>query len=128
LRRRTATAEVTMSVCSGSAILAKAGLLDGRRATSNKQFFDLARAQSAAVTWVEQARWVEDGPFATSSGVSAGTDMALAVIAKIYGKQMAQEIADATEYEWQQDSTRDPFTRFLNKGDVGEFLRRMGRA
>src|SRR5262249_41924022 len=69
LRRRAATAEVTMSVCSGSAILAKAGLLDGRRATSNKQFFDLARAQGAAVKWVEQARWVEDGPFATSSGV-----------------------------------------------------------
>ena len=127
LRRRAATAEVTMSVCSGSAILAKAGLLDGRRATSNKQFFDLARAQGPAVKWVEQARWVEDGPFATSSGVSAGTDMALAVVAKLYGKEMAQEIAESTEYEWQQDSTRDPFVRFLNKGDAGEVLRRMGR-
>jgi transcriptional regulator GlxA family with amidase domain len=127
LRRRAATAEVTMSVCSGSAILAKAGLLDGRRATSNKQFFDLARAQGAAVKWVEQARWVQDGPFATSSGVSAGTDMALAVIAKLYGKEIAQQIAESTEYEWQQDSTRDPFVRFLNKGDVGEVLRRMGR-
>jgi putative intracellular protease/amidase len=127
LRRRAATAEVTMSVCSGSAILAKAGLLDGRRATSNKQFFDLARAQGAAVKWVEQARWVEDGPFATSSGVSAGTDMALAVIAKLYGKEIAQQIAESTEYEWQQDPTRDPFVRLLNKGDVGEVLRRMGR-
>jgi putative intracellular protease/amidase len=127
LRRRAATAEVTMSVCSGSAILAKAGLLDGRRATSNKQFFDLARAQGAAVKWVEKARWVEDGPFATSSGVSAGTDMALAVIAKLYGKEIAQQITESTEYEWQQDSTRDPFVRLLNKGDVGEVLRRMGR-
>jgi transcriptional regulator GlxA family with amidase domain len=127
LRRRAATAEVTMSVCSGSAILAKAGLLDGRRATSNKQFFDLARSQGAAVKWVEQARWVEDGPFATSSGVSAGTDMALAVIAKLYGKEIAQQIAESTEYEWQKDSTRDPFVRFLNKGDVGEVLRRMGK-
>ena len=127
LRRRAATAEVTMSVCSGSAILAKAGLLDGRRATSNKQFFELARAQGAAVNWVEQARWVDDGPFATSSGVSAGTDMALAVIAKLYGGEIAQQIAESTEYEWQQDSTRDPFVRFLNKGDVGEVLRRMGR-
>jgi transcriptional regulator GlxA family with amidase domain len=127
LRRRAATADVTMSVCSGSAILAKAGLLDGRRATSNKQFFDLARAQGPAVKWVEQARWVEDGPFATSSGVSAGTDMALAVIAKLYGKDVAQQIAESTEYEWQQDSTRDPFVRFLNKGDAGEVLRRMGR-
>jgi putative intracellular protease/amidase len=127
LRRRAAKAEVTMSVCSGSAILAKAGLLDGHRATSNKQFFDLARAQGAAVKWVEQARWVEDGPFATSSGVSAGTDMALAVIAKLYGKEIAQQIVEATEYEWQQDATRDPFVRFLNKGDVGEVMRRMGR-
>jgi transcriptional regulator GlxA family with amidase domain len=127
LRRRAPTAEVTMSVCSGSAILAKAGLLDGRRATSNKQFFDLARAQRSAVKWVEQARWVEDGPFATSSGVSAGTDMAIAVIAKLYGKDVAQQITESTEYEWQQDSTRDPFVRLLNKGDVGEMLKRMGR-
>ncbi len=127
LRRRAATAEVTMSVCSGSAILAKAGLLDGRRATSNKQFFDLARAQGAAVKWVEQARWVEDGPFATSSGVSAGTDMALAVIAKLYGREIAQQIAEWTEYEWQQDSTRDPFVRFLNKGDADAMLKKMGR-
>ena len=114
LRERSARAEITMSVCSGSAILAKAGLLDGRRATSNKQFFDLARGQSAKVEWVSEARWVEDGPFATSSGVSAGTDMALGVIARLYGRERAQAIADATEYEWQSDSTRDPFVRFLN--------------
>ena len=115
LRARAAAAEVTMSVCSGSAILAKAGLLDGRRATSNKQFFDLARSQSANVDWVTEARWVEDGPFATSSGVSAGTDMALAVIARLYGKAKAHEIAELAEYEWQSDGTRDPFAKFLNK-------------
>jgi transcriptional regulator GlxA family with amidase domain len=127
LRRRSASAEVTMSVCSGSAILARAGLLDGRRATSNKQFFELARGQGPEVRWVEEARWVEDGPFATSSGVSAGTDMALSVIARLYGTEMAREIADMTEYEWQSDSTRDPFVQFLNKGDAEEVLRRMGR-
>src|SRR5262245_2845022 len=46
---------------------------------------------------------------------------------KLYGKEIAQQIAESTEYEWQQDSTRDPFVRLLNKGDVGEVLRRMGR-
>jgi putative intracellular protease/amidase len=127
LRRRSASAEVTMSVCTGSAILARAGLLDGRRATSNKQFFEMARSQGPAVNWVEGARWVEDGPLATSSGVSAGTDMALAVIARIYGKSAAQQIADWTEYEWQSDSSRDPFVRFLNQGNAEEILRRMGR-
>jgi transcriptional regulator GlxA family with amidase domain len=117
LRARAPSAERTMSVCSGSAILARAGLLDGRRATSNKMFFDLARSQGAKVRWVEAARWVEDGPFATSSGVSAGTDMALAVIASLYGRERARQIADYTEYQWHEDADRDPFVRFLNHGN-----------
>jgi putative intracellular protease/amidase len=115
LRARARSAEAMLSVCSGSAILAKAGLLDGRRATSNKQFFSLATSQSEKVEWVERARWVEDGPFVTSSGVSAGIDMALAVIAKLYGRERADLIANLTEYEWQTDSTRDPFHKYLNQ-------------
>jgi transcriptional regulator GlxA family with amidase domain len=122
LRERAPRAEVTMSVCSGSAILAKAGLLDGRRATSNKQFFSAASSQSAKVDWVTEARWVEDGPYATSSGVSAGTDMALAIIARLYGRERAVQIAEYTEYEWQPDSTRDPFAKFLNQGKLEAIL------
>jgi putative intracellular protease/amidase len=116
LRARAKTAEVTMSICSGSAILAKAGLLDGRRATSNKMFFELATSQSDKVDWVQAARWVEDGPFVTSSGVSAGTDMALAVIARLWGAELARLVAEMTEYEWQTDAARDPFAKFLNQG------------
>lgn len=116
LRDRSSLAEVTMSVCSGSAILAKAGLLDGRRATSNKWYFSLATSQSDKVNWVAQARWVEDGPFATSSGVSAGTDMALGIIARLFGEKRARRIADGTEYEWNSDPNRDPFHKFLNQG------------
>ncbi len=122
LRERAALAEVTMSVCSGSAILARAGLLDGRRATSNKQFFSAASAQSDKVDWVTEARWVEDGPYATSSGVSAGTDMSLAIIARLYGRERANQIAELTEYEWQSDSTRDPFAKFLNQGKIEMLL------
>jgi transcriptional regulator GlxA family with amidase domain len=118
LRTRTPQAEVTMSVCSGSAILAKAGLLDGRRATSNKMYFDLARMQSDKVDWVTAARWVEDGALVTSSGVSAGTDMALAVIARLWGRARAQQIADYTEYQWHTDADDDPFVRFLNYAKV----------
>ena len=118
LKDRSLSAEVTMSVCSGSAILAKAGLLDGRRATSNKQFFSLATSQSDKVKWIAEARWVEDGPFATSSGVSAGIDMALAIIARLFGRERAQLIANLTEYVWQDDPNRDPFYKFLNLGKV----------
>lgn len=118
LRERSGSAEVTMSVCSGSAILAKAGLLDGLRATSNKQFFNLATSQSDAVEWVAEARWVTDGGFATSSGVSAGTDMALSIIAGLYGRERADQIAARAEYEWQSDPSRDPFYKYLNQGNA----------
>lgn len=117
LRSRSRSAELTMSVCSGSAILAKAGLLDGRRATSNKIFFDLARGQSEKVDWVEQARWVEDDPFITSSGVAAGTDMALRVIERLYGTERAEAVALVTEYPWHRDAARDPFAAYLNQHD-----------
>jgi putative intracellular protease/amidase len=122
LRERAPEAMVTLSVCSGSAILARAGVLDGRRATSNKQLFKLATLQSDKVIWVEQARWVEDGSFVTSSGVSAGTDMALAVIARLRGEEFAQQVADFTEYQWHKDADSDPFARFLNAMDLDAMM------
>lgn len=115
LRARAVEASVTMSVCSGSAILAKAGLLDGRKATSNKMFFSLATSQSDRVDWVEAARWVVDGPMVTSSGVSAGIDMALAVIEQRFGSERAEQIATRTEYEWHRDPSWDPFVAYLNQ-------------
>ena len=115
LKQRVPTAKVTMSVCSGSWILAKAGLLDGRRATSNKVYFKMATQQSDQVQWVAEARWVEDGPIFTSSGVSAGIDMALAVIASLYGEDKAMDIANYTEYVWNKNPDADPFNQYLNK-------------
>jgi transcriptional regulator GlxA family with amidase domain len=116
LRERAPRARFTTSVCSGSAILAKAGILDGKKATSNKQLFSYLAANGPATDWQKSARWVEDGAIITSSGVSAGMDMALAVIAKLFGAQTAEQIAAGTEYEWHRDSTEDPFTRYLDHG------------
>ncbi len=112
LNERASSAEMVTSVCSGSAILAKAGLLDGRRATSNKQFFGLATKQGSKVEWVKEARWVDDGNRVTSSGVSAGMDMALAIIARLYGQETAEGIANGTEYQWHRDADVDPFAKF----------------
>ncbi len=115
LSERSAEALVTMSVCTGSALLAKAGLLDGLRATSNKQFFDLSVQQSDKVQWVESARWVDAGRLATSSGVSAGMDMALAIIERLFSAEDAERICALTEYQRHTDADHDPFVRYLNQ-------------
>ncbi len=115
LRTRSDHAKITASVCTGSALLAKAGILDGHRATSNKQLFALATRQSDKVDWIENARWVDDGPVVTASGVSAGMDMSLAVIQRLWGAELAVEVAALAEYSWHSDADQDPFVSDLNK-------------
>ncbi|GGC85735.1 ThiJ/PfpI family protein [Chelatococcus reniformis] len=99
------------TICTGAALLARTGLLDGVRATTNKRAFAWAAGQGPNVQWVRQARWVEDGKYLTSSGISAGTDMALALIAQLFGPETAQGIADGAEYHWNRDPADDPFAR-----------------
>jgi transcriptional regulator GlxA family with amidase domain len=103
------TAEFITSVCTGSGVLAAAGLLDGYRATSNKRAFAWAREQGPAVRWVPEARWVEDRNRWTSSGVAAGMDMALGLIARLHGERLAVSVADGVEFEWHPDPRWDPF-------------------
>jgi len=111
LRRLAISSRMVLTVCTGSLLLAATGLLDGHKATTNKRVFQLVKSSAPKVSWIPKARWVEDGKFITSSGISAGTDMALAVIAKFYGKETAMEIANQAEYEWHQDCNWDPFAQ-----------------
>lgn len=115
VQKASASAERFMTVCNGAAIAASAGILNGRRATTNKIFFDTVTPRSDEVNWIEAARWVEDGPFFTASGVSAGIDMALSVIAGLYGKARAEAVAVLTEYTWHRDPAEDPFSKHLNE-------------
>lgn len=99
-----------LSVCTGSALLAKTDLLDGRWATSNKKALDWVKSMGPAVRWVDRARWVVDGKFYTSSGVSAGIDMALGFVADRFGKLRAEQISREIEYVWNSDKDDDPFS------------------
>jgi transcriptional regulator GlxA family with amidase domain len=109
LARFCTDADYVTSVCTGSALLAAAGLLNGYRATTNKRAFTWVREIGDDVEWVPEARWVVDRNRWTSSGVAAGIDMALALTARLYGDEAAQRTADGTEYDWHVDSTWDPF-------------------
>lgn len=109
LRTLSDKATYCLSVCTGSALLASCGALDGRRATSNKRAFAWAVSTGARVLWQPRARWTVDGRFYTSSGISAGIDMALGFVCDRLGRGAADEIARALEYRWNDDAAADPF-------------------
>jgi transcriptional regulator GlxA family with amidase domain len=102
-------ASVTTTVCTGSALLARTGVMDNRPATSNKIAWDWVVQQGPRVRWQRAARWVDDGDLVTSSGVSAGIDMALSVVARLHGVDMARQAARFMEYVWHEDPGADPF-------------------
>ncbi|HZS32940.1 MAG TPA: DJ-1/PfpI family protein [Methylomirabilota bacterium] len=102
-------AAITATVCTGAALLARTGRLDDRPATSNKLAWDWVVAQGPRVRWRRHARWVDDGDVLTSSGVSAGIDMALALIARECGRALALTAARNMEYVWRDDPDDDPF-------------------
>jgi transcriptional regulator GlxA family with amidase domain len=104
-------AELVTSVCTGSLLLANAGILNGLKATTNKRAFDWVVENSPdGIQWQPKARWVEDGKVLTSSGVSAGMDMSLALIAKTLGETAARDAARWAEYNAYTDADFDPFS------------------
>jgi transcriptional regulator GlxA family with amidase domain len=111
IRKVSVTAERVMAVCTGTVLLGMTGVLDGRKATTNKLDFNNTVYLAPKVEWVKKARWVEDGKFFTSSGVSAGMDMALAVAADLFGREKAKEMAEECEYTWHSDADWDPFAK-----------------
>jgi len=92
-----ASARYTSSVCTGALILARTGLLAGRRATTHWAAYDLLASLDGGVKVVRNARVEKDGVF-TSAGVSAGIDMAFALVEEICGRAVADETAHYIEY------------------------------
>jgi putative intracellular protease/amidase len=109
IRAHAERSQVVATVRTGAALLARTGLLDGRKATSNKASFAWVMEQGPNVIWQPRARWVVDGKYYTSSGVSAGMDMALALIAAVNGPEKARTVAKHAEYRWNSDPGDDPF-------------------
>jgi len=109
IKTRAEQAELVLGVCTGAALLARAGVLDHRKATSNKLAFDWVMTQGPHTDWIRRARWVDDGKVITSSGVAAGTDMSLYVIGRLFGEAIRDALIQKTEYIYHQDPHLDPF-------------------
>lgn len=108
LKNLALNAEYVLTVCTGSILLARTGFLDGKKATSNKRVFKWTQ-NFPEVHWIRKARWVKDENIYTSSGVSAGIDMALGFVADLLGYEIAKEQSKQIEYNWNEDSNLDPF-------------------
>lgn len=98
-----------LTVCTGSALLAQTGLLNHKKATSNKRAFAWVTGNGPEVQWDKAARWVVDGKFYTSSGVSAGIDMSLGFLSDQHGIEFARKVATEIEYNWMEDKDNDTF-------------------
>jgi len=98
IKRQAPRAMYILSVCTGSWVLAGCGLLDGKRATTNKfSFAQTKAATSDKINWVPKARWVVDGNIWTSSGVTAGMDMTNAFLTHLVGNETATMIRNIIE-------------------------------
>lgn len=100
LRRISKQSDVVMSVCTGAFQLGRAGLLDGKRATTHHEFYDQFQNAFPKAILVKDARWVQsDDVIYTAGGETSGIDLALHIVEKYYGRDVAQKTADFMEYQ-----------------------------
>jgi len=88
-----------MSVCNGSFVLAKAGLLDGKNVTAHHGGYGSLRAEYPKLNLIRGARYVEDGKIATAGGLTSGSDLALRVVERYFGREAAKTAAFKLEYQ-----------------------------
>ena len=118
IRKTYPTLQYLVTVCTGAGVAARAGVLDGKNATTNKRAFYEMANHGPNTWWHSQARWVVDGNIWSSSGVSAGMDVTLAWIQSIWGTAVAEDLALGAEYDWHRDPSWDPFSLKWNISDV----------
>ena len=100
VKRQAENAELVLSVCTGSFILGKAGLLDGLAATTHYKAMDGMRDAAPKTELRPTERWVDNGKIITSAGISAGIDASLYVIGKLHGTAEATETARYMQYDY----------------------------
>lgn len=103
---RAAKTRLTASVCTGSSLLGRAGLLDKREATTHWRTFDFLRDAAPTAIIREDVLFTLDEPIFTSAGVSAGIDLALRIVSHFFGTEIGQATARQMEYPYPQNDQR----------------------
>jgi transcriptional regulator GlxA family with amidase domain len=103
---RAVKARLTASVCTGSSLLGKAGLLDGREATTHWRAFDFLRESAPMVKIRENVRFTTTEPIYTSAGISSGIDLALRIVSHFFGTEVGKATARHMEYPYPQSDQR----------------------
>jgi transcriptional regulator GlxA family with amidase domain len=98
IRERAAVAELVLSVCTGSLVLGRAGLLDGLDATTHHSAFDELREAAPLARLRPEARYTDNGRVLTSAGIAAGIDLALHVVERLLGREVAEEASRYMEF------------------------------
>jgi len=103
IRSSAETAQLTASVCTGSFLLAQAGLLDGKNATTHWEDVEEMRERFPTVKVHDDRRWVDEGGVVTAAGISAGMDMSLHLVARLAGRDLALKTARQMDYCWREE-------------------------
>ena len=98
------TADITASVCTGAFLLANAGLLKSKRATTHWEDIDDLISMFPDIKIQKNVRWVDEGPIVTAAGISAGIDMGLHLISRVANEDLAVLTAKQMEFDWTKNS------------------------
>jgi transcriptional regulator GlxA family with amidase domain len=107
-----------ISVCNGTTLLARSGVLDGKTATTSKMEWEKVTALGRKTNWIAKARWVADGNIWTTSGVSAGLDGVVAWMHSLLPKDVVNRITEIMEYSPVESADNDPFAAMSGCKDV----------
>ena len=97
------TTKLSASICTGAFLLARAGLLEGKKATTHWEDIDDLKAMFPNTNVVENVRWVDEGHIVTSAGISAGIDMSLHLVRRLVDNDLAEKTARQLEFDWTQN-------------------------
>lgn len=124
IRKSAETADVVMSVCSGAFLLAKTGLLAGKAATTHHGAYRGFTRLYPDIQLKRGARFVEEGNLATAGGLSSGIDLALRVVERYFGREVAKQTAYQMEYQgrgWMDANSNSIYANVGTEADTNSY-------